>query len=211
MSQNTDPIIRSQGTVPGSATTVLPTTVLPGDDSARLREEAQAARAKALGKVEPGQPVAAPPVAQKRVTDKFFGSLGLFALRLVAAAVLAVYGYQHLSDIGSFTDYVTKVGLPSPHYLAWGIAICEVLGAVALLFGALTRVAGLGLAALMVCALVFVKWGAVNPFQAGTAGFIGELELVLAGLGLAILCLGGGRWSIDGSVRIGRERARAAL
>ncbi len=207
MSQNVE-----QDTYRNEATTALPGFIAADeDDSARARLEAHAARDKALGKVEAAAPVPAPPVAQKRITDKFFGSFGLFALRLVAAASLGVRGYQHLTDVHGFTTFLTTAGLPYPQYLSWGIAIAEVLAAVALLFGVLTREAALGLAALAIGALVFIEWGATNPFRSGIAGFNGELELVLAGVGLALACLGGGRWSIDGSVRAGRQAARAAL
>lgn len=178
--------------------------------AARAREEARAARDRSLGKVSgSAEPVAAPPVVVKRTTDRFLGSLGLFVLRLVTAAILGVRGYQHLTDIAAFTDFLTRAELPYPGYLAWGVAIAEVVAAVALVFGLLTRAAGLGIAVLCVAALARVMWGAVNPFQAGVPGFIGELELLLAGVGFVLFCLGAGRWSIDGSVRAGRQKARS--
>ena len=180
--------------------------------AARAREEARAARDRSLGKVHgAAEPVPAPPVLVKRTTDRFLGSLGLFVLRLVTAAVMGVRGYQHLIDIPGFTDFLTRAELPYPTYLAWGIGIAEVLAAVSLLFGLLTRAAGLGIAVLMVGALARVMWGAVNPFQSGVPGFIGETELVLAGVGFLFFCLGAGRWSIDGSIRAGRQKSRATL
>ncbi|HEX2855988.1 MAG TPA: DoxX family protein [Propionibacteriaceae bacterium] len=179
--------------------------------AARSREEARAARDRSLGKVNaPAQPVAAPPVVVRRTTDTFLGALGLFVLRLVTAAVLGVRGYQHLTGIPAFTDFITRAVLPYPHYLAWGIAIAEVVGAVSLVFGLLTRVTGIVMAILMVGALARVMWGAVSPFHAGVAGFTGELELVLAAVGVLFFCLGAGRWSVDGSVRAGRDKARAS-
>ncbi len=129
-------------------------------------------------------------MAVKRTTDGFFGSLGLFLLRLVVAGDMGVRGYQHLTDIQAFTDFLTRAELPSPTYLAWGIGVAEILAAVSLLFGLLTRVAGFGIAALTIAALARVMWGAVNPFQPGVPGFIGELELVLASVGIVLLCLG---------------------
>ena len=179
--------------------------------AARAREEARAARDRSLGKVAATEPAPAPPMTVKRTTDGFFGSLGLFLLRVVVAGVLGVRGYQNLTDIQAFTDFLTRAALPSPHYLAWGIGVAEILAAVSLLFGLLTRVAGLGIAALMIGALARVMWGAVNPFQPGVPGFIGELELVLAAVGIVFLCLGAGRWSIDGSVRAGRQKAKSVL
>ena len=75
----------------------------------------------------------------------------------------------------------------------------------ALVFGLLTRVAGLGVLLIAVGALTFVLWGNWSPFVAGRAGFVGELELLLAVVGLLFLCVGGGGFSLDRSFRKSRE------
>ena len=46
--------------------------------------------------------------------------------------------------------------------------------------------------------------------MAGQQGFLGELELVLAAVGLLFLCIGGGGWSIDRSFRSARAKDKAA-
>ncbi len=179
-------------------------------EDALMRAEEQAARDRRLGKVDrPTSTAVAEPAAPKRSTDKFSGALGLFLLRLVTATIMGVRGVQKLTDIPATEAFLSKVGLPQPFYFAWGLGVAEVLVAVALLFGLLTRIAGLGVAAIAIGSLTFVMWGAVNPIQEGVAGFIGELEVLLAAVGVLFLLLGGGRWSIDGSMRSRRAKAKA--
>lgn len=179
-------------------------------ESQRLAEE-RAARNRALGVVSAtGPAVVPPPPPQKLVTDKFFGSFGLFLLRIIVAGILAVRGYQMLTEITPLKEFLATTQLPWPDTLAWVAAIAALVLAVAFLVGGFVRVAGFGLLAKMVLALVFVRWGAFNPFVAGQAGFYGELELLLAGVGLLFLTLGGGRWGLDGAYRSSRAKARAA-
>ena len=119
---------------------------------------------------------------------------------------MGIHGFQKLTDIDSTRAFFESLNIPSPLYAAWGTGVAEVLAAVALVFGFATRLAGLGIAAIAIGALAMVKWGKENPFQSGVPGFTGELELLLAGVGLALLFLGAGRWSIDGSIRASRRR-----
>lgn len=171
----------------------------------------RAARNRALGVVAPAGPqVIPPPPPQKLVTDKFVGAAGLFFFRLIVAGVLGIRGYQLVTAIPGFQQELAATQLPEPNTMAWVAAISLLVLAVAFLFGAFVRVAGLGLLAMSVLALVYLRWGPFSPFVAGEQGFIGELELLLAGVGLVFLCLGGGRWGVDGSFRAARARAKAA-
>ncbi len=180
------------------------------DEAASQRAQEKAARDRSLGKVSASEAVVASgPVIHKHTNDRFAGSLGLFLLRLVTAGIMAVHGYQKLTDITGTEGFFTKVGVPSPYYAAWGAGVAGMLAGVALLFGILVRVAGLGVAAISILALVMVKWGSVNPFQSGVPGFTGELELLLAAVGLTFFFLGGGRWGIDGQWRANRRKAKA--
>ncbi len=89
-----------------------------------------------------------------------------------------------------------------------GIAALAI--AVALVFGLLTRVAGLGVTLITGGALAFVLWGNWSVFIPGRSGFIGEFELLLAVVGLVLLCVGGGGFSLDRSFRKSREKDRLA-
>lgn len=176
-------------------------------DLERRRAEERAARNRSLGVVDrSAEPASYATPVPKPTTDKALPSLGLFLLRLVTAGIMGVHGFQKLTDIPATQQFFASLGIPSPLYVAWGTGVAEVLAAVALVFGMLTRVAGLGIAAIGIGALALVKWGKQNPFQKGVSGFAGELELLLAAVGLLLFCIGAGRWSVDGSMRASRRR-----
>lgn len=216
----------SGGRDDSEATTVMPTaaTAAPAPttqgrtspvdtterDRASERAAAKAERQRALGVKSRPTPVeeTPDPTPTKHNTDRFLGSLGLFVLRLVTAAVMGVHGVQKLLDLGGTTQFFSSTALPYPEVLAVVTAVAEVLIALALVLGLLVRAAGLGVLLVAVGALVFVHWFQ-NPFQAGTPGFAGEGELLLAGIGLLLLCVGGGWWGIDAAMRRGRARRRA--
>lgn len=189
------------------------TRVIPLDqqvtDQDALRAQEKAERDRRLGKVERRDTDVAAPVLHKPTTDKFMGSMGLWLLRWVTAGIMGVHGYQKLTDITGTEQFFTSLNLPSPHWLALGTGVAEVLAAVALFFGLLTRIAGLGIAAISILALITVKWKK-NPFASGVPGFAGELELLLAAAGLALFFVGSGRWGIDGQIRSNRRKAKMA-
>lgn len=173
----------------------------------RARERAE--RERALGTVTPSQepdPVVAE--APGPSTDKWWPSLGLFLFRLVAAAVLGVHGFQHLTQRQGTLAMIEKIGLPYAVELVWVLGICECLAALALLFGLWTRIAGVGVLALGVLALAFVHWGSFNIFQ--NVGIAGEPALLLAGCGILLLCVGAGGWALDARTRHRRRARRAA-
>lgn len=183
------------------------TTPTEQAEAERRRAEERAARNRSLGVVDRSSgPVATAVTPPKPTTDKFLPSLGLFLLRLVTAAIMGIHGFQKLTDIPSTEAFFKSLNIPSPLYAAWGTGVAEVLAAVALLFGMATRAAGLGTAAVAIGALALVKWGDKNPFEKGVPGFAGELELLLAAVGLMLFCIGAGRWSVDGSMGASRRR-----
>ncbi|CAL8969880.1 hypothetical protein PROP_03269 [Propionicimonas sp. T2.31MG-18] len=165
------------------------------------------ARVAALAAPAPMPVVApAPVVVHKRTNDKFWGSLGLFLLRLVLAGIFAVRGLNILTDIPAAQAQFATTIIPEPGIMAivTGVA-CELI-ALALLLGLLTRAAGLGIALIAGGALAFVYWGTWSVFVSGRPGFLGEYELLLATVGLLLLLIGGGGWSLDRAFRAGRER-----
>ncbi|HHU39972.1 MAG TPA: DoxX family protein, partial [Propionibacterium sp.] len=146
----------------------------------------------------------------ERSTDKFAGSLGLFLLRLVTAAIIGVHGLQHLLDLPGTTEMIQTTVLPASSILSVVLGAAEVAIAIALVFGLLTRLAGLGLALVAGGALAFVQWGASNPFRGGEAGFTGELELLLVGVGILFMLVGAGGWSVDHGFRARKRQAADA-
>ncbi|MFV0452709.1 MAG: DoxX family protein [Propioniciclava sp.] len=147
-------------------------------------------------------------VATRRSTDTFAPSLALFLLRLVVAVILGVRGITTLLQVQQTSDLIATTILPAPGALAIVLGVAEVAIAVALVFGFLTRIAGLGVLIIAASALAFVLWGPWSPFVAGEPGFTGELEVLLAGVGFLFMSIGGGAWALDRGFRARRAVRR---
>lgn len=201
--------------VPGSRPEEAePTRVdVVSDEERKLAAERAArreARVQALAATAPvAAPAPAPIVLIKPTTDKFFGSLGLLLLRWVTAGILAIRGLNLLTDIPAAQAQFAQTLIPEPQIMAIVTGVAALLIALSLVIGLLTRIAGLGVALIAGGALAFVQWGAWSPFVPGQPGFLGELELLLAAVGLTLMLVGAGGWSLDRSFRAGRQRDKA--
>ena len=173
------------------------------------REAAREARAKRLGIVS-----AAPPVAEqvvvapkvKRTTDKWHGSLGLFLLRFATAALLFVQGYSRLMHWTATKEFFSHSVLPNSTYFAIAVIAAELLAALLLVFGFMTRFAGVLLVSVEVIFLAFFIYGKSGAiYTPGEAGFRGDIEILMAAIGLLFLLLGGGGFAMDRIFR--RKRA----
>ncbi|MDN5725801.1 MAG: DoxX family membrane protein [Propionibacteriales bacterium] len=143
-------------------------------------------------------------VKPPRTTDKFFGSIGLFVLRVITGVVMGIHGVQKLLNMDGTAQFFSQLEffgtpLPQPGLLAIITGAAEVLIGVSLIFGFLTRLSGLGVLIISLGALLMVKMTSLpTPFAAGSEpGFDGELELILAAVGLLFLLVGGGGWGLD--------------
>lgn len=131
-------------------------------------------------------------------------------LRLTLGVVIFPHGAQKLlgwfggygfeGTMGYFTQ---QIGLP--YLLGLLVILIEFFGSLALVVGALTRLAALGIGAVMIGAIATVHAG--NGFfmnwsgqQAGE-GF--EYHLLVLGIVLALLVAGAGRWSVDRAISAG--------
>ncbi len=137
------------------------------------------------------------PARTRHVVDRFDGAIGLFVLRLVTAAIFGIRGLQKLQHLDITRQQFTQVGVPHPDTLALVTGIAEIVIAVALVLGIAIRIAAVGIVLISVGALVYVRWKSGNIFTAGQPGFTGELELLLAAVGIALIGLGGGGWGFD--------------
>jgi putative oxidoreductase len=127
--------------------------------------------------------------------------------RLLIAAIFLVSGINQLTDIPGTVAHMTRVGIPYADTLAIVAGAAEVLGALALVFGLLTRVGAVGLILFMIPAtLIFhAFWnyeGAERMPQ--MVNFMKNLGLI-GGLA-AIAAFGAGRASLD--YRLRRRRYR---
>jgi uncharacterized membrane protein YphA (DoxX/SURF4 family) len=174
------------------------------------RKEAMMANLSAPAPAE--QPKAEKVVVQRRNTDKFLGSLGLFVLRIVLAGILSIRAFTNLSNIAAFTEQLANnTILPYPEIFAYGIGIAEFIIALCLVLGIIVRISSVLLMVLAIGNLALLYWNpAWSPFDNVPAGtgmsFYGELDLLLAAVAFLFFCLGGGGWGIDHSFRASRER-----
>lgn len=183
------------------------------EERRRIREQALAA-AVAVAEQTPaaGDETEAAVVeldVPRREITKFGPSLGLFLMRVVIAGVMGIHGAQKLLDLPAAEQLFGRTILPYPNYFAIGVGIAEVLIALALLLGLMSRMAGLGVALIAGGALALYQWGSWSIFRAGEMGFLGEYELVLAAAGLVLLFVGAGGWSMDAGFRRRRDIRKA--
>jgi putative oxidoreductase len=140
-------------------------------------------------------------------------NLGAPALRLALATVLFPHGAQKALGwfgghgwSGTMGFLTGQIGMPSP--AAAMVILLELLGPVLLLVGLGTRPVALGCLGLMVGAIAtvhaphgfFMNWFGQQQGE----GF--EYHLLVIGMAVALLGLGGGRWSIDGRLANGLTR-----
>jgi uncharacterized membrane protein YphA (DoxX/SURF4 family) len=133
----------------------------------------------------------------RHVVDRFDGAIGLLILRLVTAGIFAIRGLQKLQHLDVTQQQFTQAGVPNAGTLAIVVGACQVAIAVALLLGFLVRAAGIAVAIIAIGTLAYFTWRTGDVFTAGQPGFAGELELLLAAVGLALAGLGGGGWGVD--------------
>lgn len=177
---------------------------LAAERAARREAREQALAAPDVRTVAAVDPV----VVTRRSTDRFLGAFGLFVLRLVVAAIMAVRGLEIVTNLPAAEALFASTIIPAPQIMAMVTGVSALAIAVALVFGLLTRFAGVGVMLIAGGALAFVLWGSWSPFIPGRSGFIGELELLLTAVGLLFVCIGGGGFSLDRSFRKSREKDR---
>jgi uncharacterized membrane protein YphA (DoxX/SURF4 family) len=120
-----------------------------------------------------------------------FKDFSIPVLRLGVGAVFIAHGYLKLTDLQGFAAFLTKTGTPIPEMMATIVAAVELLGGIAILLGAGTRMAALLLTGVMIVAMLTVTFA---------RGFAGGYDINIAILG-GLLCLlfgGAGKYSFGG-------------
>lgn len=116
-------------------------------------------------------------------------NVGLAMVRIITGIVFAAHGYQKffLFGLDGVTGAFTQMGVPAPGITAPLVATVELLGGIALMIGLLTRLAALGLAIVMLGAIVLVRleggFFAPNGAEFEIVLFIASLALVIGGAG----------------------------
>lgn len=114
---------------------------------------------------------------------------GLLLLRLVLGLSFAIHGYDKFSGgIENTSNWFDSIGIPG--ILAYGVALLEVMGGLALMAGLGTRLLAAFYVIVMLVAIFKVKLA---------EGFIGgyELDLVFLTISLTLFISGGGFYSTD--------------
>ncbi|CAN5905243.1 DoxX family protein [soil metagenome] len=122
--------------------------------------------------------------------------------RILIAAIFIVSGIAKLTDTAGAAGYMTAVGIPNADVLAVIAGIADVAGGIAILSGFLTRLAALGLIAVLIpTTLLFHAFWTLDGAEAKAqmVNFMKNLA-ILGGLAM-VFANGPGRYSIDAKLR----------
>jgi putative oxidoreductase len=118
--------------------------------------------------------------------------------RLLFALLFLPAGISKLTGFAGTVGYITSVGLPAPA-LAAGFALSlELIGGLALVLGAGTRVAALALALFtLVASFFFHNYWAVPEAQQMVQQLMFFKNIAVVGGLLGVAAWGAGAWSVD--------------
>jgi putative oxidoreductase len=131
-------------------------------------------------------------------------SVAVAVLRVTLGGVMFAHGAQKVLGwfggyglSGTYGFFTHQLGLPG--FLAVLAIAAEFLGSLGLIFGALTRVAALGIGAVMIGAVITIhaKVGFFMNWSGQQAGEGFEYHILVLAMVAALLVLGGGAFSVD--------------
>jgi putative oxidoreductase len=122
--------------------------------------------------------------------------LPLLLVRLCLAAVFIPSGWGKLHDLAKVTDFFSELGIPWPHLNAVVVAVSEFACGVALLVGAVSRLAAIPLIVSMTIAILTARRADIH----GVADLFALDELIYLALAVVVLVLGAGAISADGLI-----------
>ena len=134
------------------------------------------------------------------------GDVVPLVLRLTLAVVMFAHGAQKAlgwfggTGLRGTLDFLRKSGVPSP--IAALAIMAELLGPLGLAVGLLTRVAALGIAAVMLGAILTVhrRYGFFMNWYGNEQGEGFEYHVLAIGLAVALVLNGAGMWSVDAMI-----------
>jgi putative oxidoreductase len=122
--------------------------------------------------------------------------------RVAVAAIFLISGTAKLVDVSGTAAHMSAVGIPYPETLAMFAGVAEILGALSLAFGALTRIGALGLILFMIpTTLLFHNFWVFegDEQRLQMVQFLKNIGLI-GGL-MMLVSFGPGRFSIDALLR----------
>ncbi|MEJ7824598.1 MAG: DoxX family protein [Solirubrobacteraceae bacterium] len=136
---------------------------------------------------------------------------GLLALRLAVGAIFIVHGAGDVFDAGVSTNIENyrDAGIPLAELSAPFTAYVQLIGGIAVVFGAFTRPFSIGFMVAMAGALIYVHRGEPLAIQPDGSGF--GFALMMGAASVALLLLGPGRLSVDRLLARGRARPEHAI
>lgn len=128
---------------------------------------------------------------------------GIALLRVVTGIIFLMHGQQKLFEfgIGGVSGMMTGLGVPAPGLMAIVVTLVELVGGIALIFGAFTRIAALLVAIDVLVAFFLVHLP--NGFFATNGGV--ELVLLLATVGVTLFLTGPGAMALDSLLPVERR------
>jgi putative oxidoreductase len=105
-----------------------------------------------------------------------------------------------VAAVNGFAGHLDKMGVPAPQAAAWATVLTEFLGGAFVLLGFATRIASLGLVAVMVVAIekVHAQYGfSGTPAEGGGVHPGYEFNLMIIAGALALALLGSGPLALD--------------
>lgn len=118
--------------------------------------------------------------------------------RLLLAALFLPAGISKLTAFAGTVAYVSSAGLPLPQVAAALALAVEIIGGVALVLGARTRLAAMALAFFtLVASYFFHNFWAVPQDQQFMQQLLFYKNIAVAGGLLSIAAWGAGAWSLD--------------
>ncbi|MBE9029353.1 DoxX family protein [filamentous cyanobacterium LEGE 11480] len=125
-------------------------------------------------------------------TDNSLFQVLWLVVRVVAGVLMVHNGLAKLADVPGFAEHVVAViGFPAPVFFTYCAAYAEIVGAICLALGLLTRVSALSLLGTMLVAIFFhlkVDGVKVAPLETAT---------LYASFYLFFLVNGGGKYAVD--------------
>jgi putative oxidoreductase len=123
-----------------------------------------------------------------RVNSLQLMKFGPLPIRILAGLTLMLHGLPKITDISGVQSFFPNIGLPPE--LAIPVALLEVIGGLAILFGILTRIAS---------GLFIIEMIGVVVVAKLSKGFVGgyELELLIMAICISLFITGPGRISIE--------------